>query len=120
MSFSELIQTFFPKVHTQYTMELLGYRVDKSLVLMETANNFPKWLYQFTLPLSLMRILIIAHLCQHWHLSVLSSLAFLSESVTLSDCILFCISLTANDVERLFLDFLAIYVKNFFKFFAHF
>lgn len=101
-------------------MELLSYRVDKSFVLTETAYNFPKWLYQFILPLSLMRILIIPHLCQHWHLSVLSILAFLSESVMVSDCILFCISLTVNDVERLFLDFVAIYVKNVFKFFAHF
>lgn len=57
---------------TRCNMELLSYRVGKSLVLKETTNNFSKWLYQFTLPLS-PRVPIIPPLCQPTYLTFVSS-----------------------------------------------
>lgn len=67
-----------------------------------------------------MRAPIIPYVCQHLHLSTLSILILLCDRVMISHCILFCISLMTTDIEHIFINFLAIYVNDSFKFFADF
>ena len=91
----------FSRGNPQCTMELLSHGAGKSLVLKDAANCFPKWLYQFTLS-SASEFQLLPMFANTWHLSVLSILAFLGESVIVVQCILFCISPITTDIEHIF------------------
>lgn len=93
---------------------------DKSLVFQDTTNCFPRWLCQFTLSSASYESPSYSTFANTRHLSARSILDFLVRCNGIS--LYFILHFFDNYWcwAPFYIEFLAIYVKDFFKFFSHF
>ena len=96
-------------------VELLNHIVVLFLIFWGNSIPFFKWLYQFTLPLTVYKDPVCLQSCEHLLFAGFLIIAILRSVSWYLIVIVICISLIVNDIEHLFICLLAIYMSSFEK-----
>ena len=96
-------------------VELLNHIVVLFLIFWGNSIPFFKWLYPFTLPLTVYKDPFCLQSCEHLLFAGFLIIAILRSVSWYLIVIVICISLIVNDIEHLFICLLAIYMSSFEK-----